>query len=476
MTTVIKNADWVVAWDGSQHVYRQNADVAFDGDTLTFVGGTYAGEADEVIDGVGLMVIPGFVDIHSHPATETSYRGLREDHGVQNMYMTGLFERSAALDISDPDLNRAGLVVSLCELLKSGVTSLCDIGLVEFDGWVDIHEQAGLRSFLAPGFASARWKLENDHVLGFDWDEQRGRDGMDRALRLIDSLKGHPSGRLSGVVSPLQIENCSDDLLRDSFDAAQERSIPYTLHISQSVNEFQEMIRRHGRTPVSHANDLGILSPNSILGHCLFLDTHSWIRWWTKEDLKQLADNGASVAHCPTPFSRYGHIMESFGDYVRAGVNMGIGTDTAPHNMLEEIRKTATFARIASRDIRNVSTNMLFHAATVGGSKALMRDDLGRLAEGCKADFVIVDLDHPYMQPARDPLQSLIYHAADRAVKDVWIAGRQVVQDGKVLTLDHAAAAAKLTEAQARMMERTPQFDYAGRTTDELSPICLPVE
>ena len=86
------------------------------------------------------------------------------------------------------------------------------------------------------------------------------------------------------------------------------------------------------------------------------------------------------MAHCPTPFARYGIILESFGDYVRAGVNMAMGTDTTPHNMLEEIRKAGTFARIASRHVNNVSTGMLLHAATVAGAKALMRDDLGRLA------------------------------------------------------------------------------------------------
>ena len=158
------------------------------------------------------------------------------------------------------------------------------------------------------------------------------------------------------------------------------------------------------------------------------------------------------MAHCPTPFARYGILMESFGDYVRAGINMGIGTDTTPHNMLEEIRKAGTFARIASRDINNVSTGMLFHAATVAGAKALMRDDLGKLAVGAKADVVLVDLHHPDMMPARDPLRSLVFHAADRAVKDVYVAGRKVVADGKVTTLDHGGAGERLTDAQEKMM------------------------
>jgi 5-methylthioadenosine/S-adenosylhomocysteine deaminase len=167
--------------------------------------------------------------------------------------------------------------------------------------------------------------------------------------------------------------------------------------------------------------------------------------------------------------------LESFGGYVRAGINMGIGTDTTPHNMLEEIRKAGTFSRIVSRDINDVSSAMLFHAATVGGAKALMRDDLGRLAPGAKADIVLVDVTHPDMVPARDPLRSLIFHAADRAVKDVYVAGRKVVADGVVTTLDHRAAGEVLTEAQDRMMAVTPRRDYRARSADEIAPLTLPV-
>src|SRR5262245_34810712 len=97
-TTCVRNAEWVVAWDRSvgRHAYMRDADVVFAGDALTFVGRGYAGAADETIDGRGLMVMPGLVDVHSHPGHELSYRGIREEHGLPEMYMSGLFERSVA--------------------------------------------------------------------------------------------------------------------------------------------------------------------------------------------------------------------------------------------------------------------------------------------------------------------------------------------------------------------------------------------
>jgi cytosine/adenosine deaminase-related metal-dependent hydrolase len=247
------------------------------------------------------------------------------------------------------------------------------------------------------------------------------------------------------------------------------------VHVAQSVNEVQEMIRRYGKTPVQWAHDLGILGPETILGHALFLDSHSWIRWWTKTDLALIAETGSSVAHCPTPFARYGQIMENFGDYLRAGVNMGLGTDTTPHNLVEEMRKAAVLARIAARDVAAVTAADLLHAATVGGARALMREDLGRIAVDKKADLVVLDLTVPQMMPARDPLRSFIYHAADRAVRDVFVDGRQVVAEGKVLTLDQAAAGERLVRAQQRMLDAAPRRDYRGRSAEEIVPLSLPL-
>jgi 5-methylthioadenosine/S-adenosylhomocysteine deaminase len=167
--------------------------------------------------------------------------------------------------------------------------------------------------------------------------------------------------------------------------------------------------------------------------------------------------------------------MENFGDYLRAGVNMGLGTDTTPHNLVEEMHKAAVLAHIAARDIETVTTSDLLHAATVGGAMALMRDDLGRIAPNKKADIVLVDLTVPQMRPARDPLRSFVYHAADRAVRDVFVDGRQIVADSKVLTLDQRDAAERLAGAQRRMMEAVQTRDYRGRTAEEITPLSLPL-
>jgi cytosine/adenosine deaminase-related metal-dependent hydrolase len=475
-TTLIKNADWVIAWDGAEdrHVYRRGIDLAFTDNQIVYLGPGFTGIADCVIDGDGVMVMPGLIDIHSHPHHEPLYRGIREEHGVANMHMTGLYERGQAFSAPDDEGRAASAEFAYCELLLCGVTSLVDIS-APFDGWINLFAKSGMRAFLAPGYASARWFLENDLGPSYDWNEPRGRAGFVKALGVIDEALAHPSGRLSGVISPMQIDTCTEELLRDSRDAARERGLAFTTHCSQSVNEVREMIRRHGLTPIQWADRLGLLAPGTILGHGLFLDTHSWVRWHSKDDLRLLGDSGTAVAHCPTPFARYGHIMESFGDYLRAGVVMGMGTDCSPHNLIEEMRKASVLARIASRDIHSVDVADFLYAATAGGAKALLRDDIGRLAPGKKADLVLIDLACPQMQPARDPLRGFVYHAADRAVRDVFVDGVQVVADRRVLTLDQADAARRLTAAQERMEAAAPQHDYLRRKAEEIAPLSLPV-
>ncbi len=471
--TCIRDCAWIIEWDSaaSRHRYANGRDVVFAGDTIIHVGSRYSGPVEVEVSGRGLLVMPGLVDIHSHPSLEPSFKGIREEHGVPEMYMSGLYERSVLL-FPDAEGQKACTELAYCEMLLSGVTSIADLSF-DYPGWQELAEQSGMRVWLAPWYASSRWMVDNRHELKYRWHDDFGRAAFERAIAHVDRLKDHPSGRLSGMVYPAQIDTCTEEILRDSIAAALERNVPFTTHAAQSVLEFNVMVQRHGKTPIQWANEIGILTPNSIIGHAIFLDQHSWLHWYTRDDLRILVESGCAVAHCPTPFVRYGQVLEDFGLYRRAGVRMGIGTDTIPHNMIEEMRWAAILARVSAESIYTVSTEDIFTAATVGGADALMRTDIGRLAPGMKADLVLVDIDHPGMRPARDPLRSLIYSAADRAVRDVYVGGVKVVGDGRVLTMDMAGAAERAEAAQARMMADVPRNDWMGRDIDAVAPLSL---
>jgi cytosine/adenosine deaminase-related metal-dependent hydrolase len=471
-TTVIRGADMVVAWDGERHSYMPGADVAFRGGTITFVGRTYSGGADHEVDGAGMMVMPGLVNIHSHPSSEPMNKGLIDEVGSPGLYNSSLYEYLPIFR-ADADAVPHCVRVALSELLLSGVTTVADLSMAH-PGWLDLLAESGMRVCIAPMFRSARWYTKNGHLVQYEWDEAAGEKAMGEALGLIDRAEQHPSGRLFGMVVPAQIDTCTEGLLRESQQEATARGLAWQIHAAQSVTEFHEITRREGVTPIGWLDQMGLLSERSIIGHGIFLDDHPSTRWHTDRDLSRLAETGTTVAHCPTVFARRGITLKDFGRYRRAGVNMGVGTDTYPHNMLDELRLVSYLARTQAGNPRTMNSTDLFDAATLGGARALGRDDIGRLAPGCRADLVMVDVTHPMMRPGRDPVRSLIYAAGDRAVHRVYVDGQMVVDAGRVLTMDYHAAAAALHEAQKRVIDRVPSVDWDHRHVDQISPPTFP--
>jgi len=132
-------------------------------------------------------------------------------------------------------------------------------------------------------------------------------------------------------------------------------------------------------------------------------------------------------------------------------------------------------ARAVAGTVDAADTAGVFEAATIGGATALGRKDLGRIAPGCRADLVLVDLTNANMIPVREPLRNLIYVAGSRAVRDVFVDGSQVVTDGRVTTVDMESALVKLQAAQGKAIPAVPDIDWANRSLDELAPMTFPV-
>lgn len=314
-----------------------------------------------------------------------------------------------------------------------------------------------------------------------------GHDLFDKAQAVMEAAEAHPSGRLSAMVAPSELECTTPDLLRRSFELARQTGRPFHVHAAESAREFTEFVARHGMSPVQWAAEMGLLGPNSAIGHGIYLDHHSQLRWPTRRDLSLLAETGTTVTHCPTTFAMHGEGMEALSDYLAAGVNVALGNDTFPHDMLHEMKVAVLVSRLRSgqdfgrathpsAQTWSLGAGEILRAATVGAADYLGRPDLGRLAPGCQADFFTVDLSHPDMMPVHDPLRSLIYCAGDRAVRDVYVGGRPVVAQGEVLSLDLGEHAATLAGAQEPMCAAVAgKPDAAGRSAAELWPLSLPI-
>ena len=469
--TVIRKCRWLVGWDvpSHAHIYLEDADLVFSNAGVLQVGGRWSGPASREIAGEHLMVMPGLVNIHCHSGDEPLAKGLFDDVGTAALWGNALYEYAALID-SDDDAKAACQTVMLNELLCSGVTTALDIASWH-PRWLDLMARSGIRGYAAPGFRQAAWRMVGSHRLEYDWDDTLGRERYAQALEIVDAAQAHACGRLAGVIAPSQVETVREDLLVEAAEAAGARGMPLTIHAAQTMAEHEELLRRTGKTAVQFLDGLGVLGERLILGHAIFLDHHSWTRQRSRDDLPLLAARGTSVAHCPVTFARSGMALETLGAYQRAGVNVGIGTDTCPFNMLEEMRQALILARMGARQVFEIDTAGVFNAATTGSAKALGRDDIGRLVVGAKADLVLVDLRHPQMQPVHDPLRSLLHCAAERAVRDVFVDGHQVVRDGKALGLDHAGATAMLADAQARAIRRAEADDPQKRSIAQLAPL-----
>jgi 5-methylthioadenosine/S-adenosylhomocysteine deaminase len=485
--TCIHRSAWVIAWDAAagRHVYRNDIDLAFEKDRIIHVGKDYRGRVDRTIDGSSSCVMPGLVNVHTHLCSECIGRGLIEELGNPDLYMSGIFDSKKPYVLSkltdacggneaQLKANRAATNMAISELLLSGATTVVDLG-PQYEGWLDNLAATGIRAYVGPMFREAEWSVPTGASLEYRWDRKHGRESFEMALKVVDCARNHTCGRLDGIIAPSQVDTCTAELLREALGAAKARRMKMTIHCSQGVVEFQEMVRRHGMTPVQWMHSEGLLGPHTLLGHAIFLDHHSWTQWWTRKDISLLAETGTSVAHCPTVFSRYGQMMEGVGHYIRSGVNVGIGTDTEPHNMLEELRTATILGKAAARSVQGVWLSEIFHAATIGGANALGRNDIGRLAPGAKADIVLLDLNQPMMRPLRDPLRSVVFSAADRAVQSVFVDGRQVVAAGEVSTIDRRQNALEMQEVQEGYIRNTPYADFQKRSVDELAPMSLPL-
>ncbi len=469
------DASHVIAFQDGGHRYLRDGVVVTDGSDIIHVGPQESWDApvDETIDASGMVLTPGFVNTHAHLADSPLDKSFVEDMGRRQFYLSGLFEylpvRSQAMDEAAA---HAGLAFSMAELLRTGTTTVMEIG---FHGEEAVRQagRIGMRLYMGLGYRSARWYTDDGKEVKYAWDEEAGLRGLERAVRFIEEHDGAQNGRIKGFLSPLQVDTCTEELLRKSRDAALSMGVPLALHTSQSVNEFLEMTRRHGLTPIEWLRDIDFLGPEVILGHAIVVAPGSWSNW-SGDDIGILADTGTNVAHCVWVFARRGMAMESFARYLARGVNMTLGTDTCPQSMIEGLRYTAVVSKLVDRQTEVATAADVFNAATLGGAKSLGRDDLGRVAPGAKADLLLWNGDSLFMTPLRDPIRNIVYSAAAEDLHTVLIDGEVRMRGREILGVDLAALTGDLQAAGERMWANVDKGDWDGRSIDELAPQTFP--
>lgn len=470
--TVIK-ASHIIAWQKGGHRHLEDGVVVWEDDRIVHVGKTFDGEAGEVIDATGRILTPGLINTHAHLTESPIDKSFVEDRGPRQFYLSGLFEflpaRDRALTV---EARHACAAFSMAELIRTGTTTIMELG-----GLGDIVAEeagkAGLRAYIAESYRSSRWFTDDGRTVKYQWFDDDGSAAFEHAVKFIEKIDGSRGGRIRGFLGPSQVDTVSEAMLRRSRAKASEMRVPLALHTSQSVPEFQEITRRHGKTPLEWLQSIGFLGPDVILGHAIIVGGGSWANYHA-DDIGILADTGANVAHAVWVFARRGIAMESFARYLARGVNMTIATDTCPQSMIEAMRYTAVISKIVDRRTEVATAADVFNAATLGGAKALGRDDLGRIAPGAKADFLIWNSESLSMAPVRDPIRNIVYAAQPDDIESVVIDGNWVMREHVIPGYESRDLAQRLQRGADAMWRDISKGDWQGRTIGQLSPESFP--
>jgi cytosine/adenosine deaminase-related metal-dependent hydrolase len=225
---------------------------------------------------------------------------------------------------------------------------------------------------------------------------------------------------------------------------------------------------------VEYLADCGILGPRTTIGHMAITGGHSRVDYPRGDELKLLAQSGSTVGHCPHKCAKMAFAMESFDQYRAAGVNVGLGTDTYPLDIIAEMRYASLISRLVDRNAAGARAADVFNAATIAGAKALGRADLGRLAPGAKADLVIVDLRTTRYGPIRDPINALVEYGSGADVQTVIVDGQIVVENGRSTRLDDDELFAQAQAGAKRAWDNWAARDWNGRSVEQIIPPAFP--
>jgi len=402
--------------------------VAIDGDTIIAVG-----ERLDIISQYPTLpieefgasaILPGFVNCHSHLEI-TAMRGALDE--VEHDFRSWLLRlNSIRSGWSDEDVE-ASASAGVAEGIRAGVTCFGDIGRLG---------HAGLKALNAAGLRGIVFQETE-----FSPDNRTANEDFQALGAKFEALKKQETSLVTVGISPHSPYTVSSQLFEMIAQYAIINRIPLTIHAAESANEFELLTRGTGfftevyekfgvewysphSTPVEYLERLGVLSARPLLAHCVTV---------TESDIGRIASYGATIAHCPRSNAKFGHGYAPFEQFLDAGIDVGLGSDSVASNntcdMLEESRFAALAARNRPGRSGFMTARTVLRAATLGGANALGLGHLvGSLEPGKKADIAVVSLGHEAQQPINDIHAALVFSSNARDTLLTMVDGSIVFQ------------------------------------------------
>jgi cytosine/adenosine deaminase-related metal-dependent hydrolase len=466
---VLITARWVVGHRNGRHCLIENGEVVFEDGAITFVGRGYAGPVAERRDHGHALVGPGFVDLDALSDLDTTILGYDNQPAAKK----GRVWPQSYIDAGPCEMySREELAFqkayAFANLVRNGVTTALPIASLFYRAWGETVEEftdaahaaagLGLRVYLGPAYRTGNQVVSEAGVIGTHYDEARGLAELDAAIAFAECVEGAAGGLIRAMLAPDRIETCTPELLRRTAAASRALDIPVRQHACQSRIEYDLVLKQHGMSPPEWMASLGYLSERTLLPHGTYVSGSRHIDR-PGRDLEIIRDAGATIVHCPLVSGRHGGTIDHFGRYREMGLKIGLGTDTAPPDMILNMQVGMILTRVMGGSAATIRSEDYYNAATIGGADALRRPDLGRLQPGARADITVFDLARPHLGQVIDPIQTMMLAGHGRDFSDVIIDGRIVMENrmiaGRDETADNQRAQAQFEGLMARYPERT---------------------
>src|SRR6266436_178039 len=424
----------IVTMDGQRRILEDGA-IAVKGDAILALGpraeieSKYA--APQTINAKGKLVLPGFINGHTH-VPMTLFRGLHDDVTLHDWLYKYIFPAEAK-NVNE-EFVRWGTRLAAAEQIRGGVTTFADMYYFE-DAVAEETKAAGMRGVLGETFIDFPAPDNKTNAAMLAYTE-----------KFLQKWQGDPL--IHAAPAPHSIYTCSQKTLKDAAALARKYHAPILIHVAEMKKEWDDSEKKNGTTPVQYLDKIGVLGPDVVAAHCIFVD---------QADRKILAQHNVGCVHNPSSNMMIASGVAPVPEMRAAGIAVGLGTDgpAGSNNdldLMEEIDLAAKLAKITKMSPLAMNAKSVVEMATIDGARALhMEKEIGSLEKGKKADLILISLDEPNAVPMYDVYAQLAYALKASDVETVIIGGRVVMRDRKLLTVNEQEAMAKAREYKKKI-------------------------
>lgn len=401
-------------------------------------------DAKEILDAEGNLLLPGFVDGHTHSCQQLLRGRTSDEYPMIWTRFLVPFESNMT-----PQNVRVSARLFCLEMIKSGITCFADAGGVHMEEVADAVIESGMRGVLCRSSMDIKDSFNEELI-------ESTKSTLNKAEEFYQTYNGKGSDRIHVFFGLRQLMNCSPELVQSTGDLARQYHTGIHMHLCEHKDEVKYCLQNYGMRPVEFLDKMKVLGPNLLAAHSVLLSSH---------DIHLMAEKDVKVIHCPTS-NLSNHGFPKTPEILERGLHVGLGCDggsSVPLDMFNEMRVLkygmAAFWGLPIFDPKVMANSTLLKLSSEGGSYAVGQDDeIGTIEVGKKADLIIIDIHQPHLSPNQDLHNAVVMCGNGNDVKDTIIDGKIVMMNRVVLTLDEEEVMADAKENMKEIIS-TAKFD-----------------